>query len=95
MFKIFLISIITSFPILTKAQTCWRKSLNNDSVFVIQEKYDIANDTMCVILVKENDVDCNELLKLKAMKHETQNREIEILIARGFRIEIYRKAELF
>ena len=47
-------------------------------MFVIQEKYDIVNDTMCVILVKEYNIDCNELLKLKAMKHDAQKREIDI-----------------
>ena len=77
------------------AQTCWRKTVMNDSVFVIQEKYDIANDTMCVIVIKEDGLDCETLRKTKNMKQNELDNFIDILIAKGFRVEIYRKKEIF
>ena len=78
-----------------KAQTCWQKTAMNDSVFVIQEKYDIANDTMCVIVIKEDSLDCATLRKTKNMKQNELDNFIEILIVKGFRVEIYRKREIF
>ncbi len=78
-----------------KAQTCWQKTVMNESVFVIQEKYDIVNDTMCVIVIKEDGLDCETLSKIRNMKQVEQDNSIEILIAKGFRVEIYRKKEIF
>lgn len=79
----------------TKAQTCWEKTRIGDSVYVLQEKYDEINDTMCVIIIKEDGLDCEFLKKIKKMKHIEQDNFISKLISQGYRIEIYRKNELF
>ena len=78
-----------------KSQNCWQKTVMNDSVFVIQEKYDIVNDTMCVIVIKADRLDCETLRNAKKMKQIEMDKFIEILIAKGFRVEIYRKREIF
>jgi len=95
MFKVILFFQFFIFSFLANAQTCWQKTVMNDSVFVIQEKYDIANDTMCVIVIKEDGLDCETLRKTKKMKQDELDDFIEILIAKGFRVEIYRKREIF
>lgn len=95
MLKIFTFCFLFIIPFFTYSQTCWQKTLMNDSVFVIQEKYDIANDTMCVIVIKEEGLDCEPLKKIRKMKQVEQDNYIEILIAKGFRVEIYRKREIF
>jgi len=95
MFKSVALAFLIFASITIKAQTCWQKTLMNDSVFVIQEKYDIANDTMCVIVIKEEGLDCEALKKIRKMKQVEQDNYIEILIAKGFRVEIYRKKEIF
>jgi hypothetical protein len=95
MFKVILFFQFFTFSFLVNAQTCWRKTVMNDSVFVIQEKYDIANDTMCVIVIKEDGLDCATLRKTKNMKQNELDNFIDILIAKGFRVEIYRKREIF
>jgi hypothetical protein len=95
MFKVILFFQFLIFPFLANAQTCWQKTIMNDSVFVIQKKYDIINDTMCVIVIKEDGLDCLTLQKIKNMKQNELDNFIDILIAKGFRVEIYRKKEIF
>ena len=90
------ISIILILVSITlKAQTCWKKTIMNDSVYVLQEKYDEINDTMCVIIFKEEGLNCESLKKIRTMKPVQQDGYISKLIAKGYRVEIYRKIEIF
>ncbi len=78
-----------------KAQTCWKKTIMNDSVHILQEKYDEINDTMYVIIFKEEELNCELLKKIRTMKPIQQDAFISKLIAKGYRVEIYRKTEIF
>lgn len=91
--KISIILILVSITI--KAQTCWKKTITNESVYILQEKYDEINDTMCVVVVKEESLNCESLKKIKAMKPIQQDGLISKLIEKGYRVEIYRKTEIF
>ena len=91
--RISIVLILVSVTI--KAQTCWKKTINNESVYILQEKYDEINDTMCVVVVKEESLNCESLKKIKNMKLIQQDEFISKLIGLGYRVEIYRKTEIF
>jgi len=79
------------------AQTCWRKTASNDSVFVLQVKPQITNDTLYVVVLKEieNPIDCKTLNEIRNLKENEIDNAITVLIARGLRVEIFRKEEIF
>ncbi|MEI7507892.1 MAG: hypothetical protein WCJ62_00330 [Flavobacterium sp.] len=91
--KVSIILILVSITL--EAQTCWKKTVTNDNVYILQEKYDAINDTMCVIVYKDDSLNCESLKKIKAMKPILQDGFISKLIAKGYRVEIYRKTEIF
>lgn len=91
--KISIILILVSITI--KAQTCWKKTITNESVYILQEKYDEINDTMYVIIFKEDGLNCEALKKIRTMKPIQQDLFISKLIATGYRVELYRKTEIF
>ena len=37
----------------------------NDSVYILQEKYDEINDTICVIIFKDDGLSCELLKKIR------------------------------
>lgn len=87
--------IVILVSISLNAQTCWKQTIMNDSVYIIQEKYDEINDTMCVIIFKEEGLSCESLKKIRTMKGIQKDQNISKLIAKGYRVEIYRKTEIF
>ncbi len=89
--SIILILVSISF----NAQTCWKKTIMNDSVYILQEKYDEINDTICVIIFKDDGLSCELLKKIRTMKGIQKDQNISKLIAKGYRVEIYRKTEIF
>ena len=69
----------------------------NDSVYILQVKPQISNDTLYVVVIKdvENTIDCKTLNEISKLKEEYIDSAISVLIARGLRVEIFRKEEIF
>ncbi len=97
MFKVILFFQFFIFSVLVNAQTCWQKTVMNDSVFVLQVKPQIPNDTLYVAVIKEveNPIDCKSLNEIRNLKENEIENAISVLIARGLRVEIFRKEEIF
>jgi len=97
MLKVFLIFQFLFLSILGYTQSCWQKTALNDSVFVIQVKPQIPNDTLYVVVIKEieNPIDCKTLNEIRNLKEHEIDNAITVLIARGLRVEIFRKEEIF
>lgn len=90
-FQLFILSFFAS------SQTCWQKTVMNDSVFVLQVKPQIPNDTLYVVVIKEveNPIDCKTLNEIRNLKENEIDYAITVLISRGLRVEIFRKHEIF
>jgi hypothetical protein len=97
MLKAITIVFLIFASITIKAQTCWQKTFMNDSVFVLQVKPQIPNDTLYVVVIKEveNPIDCKTLNEIRSLKENEIDNAISVLIARGLRVEIFRKEEIF
>ena len=97
MLKPFILASLLFISFSTKAQTCWQKTALNDSVFVLQVKPQIQNDTLYVVVIKEieNPIDCKTLNEIRNLKEYEIDNAITVLIARGLRVEIFRKNEIF
>jgi len=97
MLKVFLFFQFLLLSILGYTQTCWQKTALNDSVFVLQVKPQIPNDTLYIVVIKEieNPIDCNALNEIHNFKENEIDNAISVLIARGLRVEIFRKNEIF
>ena len=97
MFKPVALAFLIFASIRITAQTCWQKTVMNDSVFVLQVKPQIPNDTLYVVLIKEveNPIDCKTLNEIRSLKENEIDDAITVLIARGLRVEIFRKEEIF
>lgn len=97
MFKPVALAFLIFAPITIKAQTCWQKTVMNDSVFVLQVKPQIPNDTLYVVVIQEveNPIDCTTLNEIRNLKENQIDNAIMVLIARGLRVEIFRKEEIF
>ncbi len=97
MFKVILFFQFFIFSFWVNAQTCWHKTVMNDSVFVLQVKPQIPNDTLYVVVIKEveNPIDCKTLNEISSLKEHEIDNAITVLIARGLRVEIFRKEEIF
>lgn len=97
MLKSFILVFLLFISFSIKAQTCWKKTALNDSVFVLQVKPQIPNDTLYVLVIKEveNPIDCKTLNEIRSLKENEIDNAITVLIARGLRVEIFRKEEIF
>lgn len=97
MLKVFLFFQFLLLSILGHTQSCWQKTALNDSVFVLQVKPQIPNDTLYVVVIKEveNPIDCKTLNEIRSLKENEIDNAITVLIARGLRVEIFRKHEIF
>ena len=97
MFKPVALAFLIFTSITIKAQTCWQKTIMNDSVFVLQVKPQIPNDTLYVVVIKEveNPIGCKTLNQIRNLKENEIENAISVLIARGLRVEIFRKEEIF
>lgn len=97
MLKVFLFFQFLFLSILGYTQSCWQKTVMNDSVFVLQVKPQIPNDTLCVVVIKEveNPIDCKTLNEIRNLKENEIDNAITVLTARGLRVEIFRKEEIF
>jgi hypothetical protein len=97
MFKSVALVFLIFASITIKAQTCWQKTVMNDSIFVLQVKPQIPNDTLYVVVIKEveNPIDCKTLNEIRKLKESEIDNAITVLIARGLRVEIFRKEEIF
>ncbi len=97
MLRLIVLSFFIVVSISIKAQSCWRKTTLNDSVFVLQVKPQIPNDTLYVVVIKEveNPIDCKTLNEIRSLKENEIDNAITVLIARGLRVEIFRKEEIF
>ena len=97
MLKAITIVFLIFASITIKAQTCWQKTVMNDSVFVLQVKPQIPNDTLYVVVIKEveNPIECKTLNEIRNLKENEIDNAITVLIARGLRVEIFRKEEIF
>lgn len=97
MLKVILFFQFLFISILGYTQTCWQKTALNDSVFVLQVKPQIPNDTLYVVVIKEveNPIDCKTLNEIRSLKENEIDNAITVLIARGLRVEIFRKEEIF
>jgi len=97
MFRAILFLSFLIIMVRANAQTCWQKTVMNDSVFVLQVKPQIPNDTLYVVVIKEdeNPIDCKTLSEIRSLKENEIDNAITVLIARGLMVEIFRKEEIF
>ena len=97
MLKVFLFLQFLFLSIFGYTQSCWQKTALNDSVFVLQVKPQIPNDTLYVVVIKEieNPIDCKTLNEIRSLNEDEIDNAITVLIARGLRVEIFRKYEIF
>jgi len=97
MLRVFFFFQLLFLSFFANSQTCWQKTALNDSVYILQVKPQIPNDTLYVVVIKEleNTIDCKTLNEISKLKEAEIDYAITVLIARGLRVEIFRKEEIF